>query len=140
MTGVVLALAGLACGDGGPGTGAERALVAVSLDGDWEGTWDIGNGRPYRVVMRGRRLRFAGDDNDVYRVTSRSVPDGGAEGWITMENHYRGVLVTGRGIYKAESGRLLICVTFWSSEPRPALFEITKNTILVTLRPAPPKP
>jgi hypothetical protein len=37
MTGMVLALAGLTCGDGGQGMGAARASVAASLAGRWEG-------------------------------------------------------------------------------------------------------
>jgi hypothetical protein len=36
-TGVVLALAGLACGDGGPGMGAATARAAPALTGEWEG-------------------------------------------------------------------------------------------------------
>jgi|SRR5215469_17184816 len=53
MTGIVLALAGLACGDGGPGMGAATA-PAWSAAGRWVGTcyalkpirvdWDNGRG------------------------------------------------------------------------------------------------
>ncbi len=38
MTAWVLVLAGVTAGDGGTGTGAAGELVAVSLEGRWEGT------------------------------------------------------------------------------------------------------
>jgi hypothetical protein len=41
MAGIVLALAGLTPGDGGPGIGAARAPVEVSFVGKWEGTLQV---------------------------------------------------------------------------------------------------
>jgi hypothetical protein len=49
MTGVVLALAGLACGDGGPSAGAAREAVAVSFEGRWVGTVQVSGGKPVPV-------------------------------------------------------------------------------------------
>ncbi len=57
MTGFMLALAGLTCGDGGPGLGAAATPVAVSLgEGRWEGTWINSSGDSCRVTLWRRRL------------------------------------------------------------------------------------
>ena len=39
MTGIVLALAGLTCGDSGQRAREARESVTAALEGDWEGTW-----------------------------------------------------------------------------------------------------
>ena len=46
MTGFVLALAGLTCGDGGPGAGAAREAVEVSFEGIWVGAVQVNGGNP----------------------------------------------------------------------------------------------
>jgi hypothetical protein len=46
MTGLVLALAGLTCGDAGPAAGAAREAVEVSFEGIWVGAVEIDGGRP----------------------------------------------------------------------------------------------
>ncbi len=57
MTGVVLALAGLACGDGGPGMGAARAAVAVNLSsGRWEGEGRLFDVKLVRTSLVGGAL------------------------------------------------------------------------------------
>jgi hypothetical protein len=60
MTGIVLALAGLACGDGGPGTGAATAAVWATPRPDvrWEYEgWMEGAGR-VRVCLEGGQFSF----------------------------------------------------------------------------------
>jgi hypothetical protein len=138
MLGMVLVLGGVVAGDGGQRREAAAEPVAVSVDGEWEGEWDVGTGKPYQVEMRGRLLRFVGED-DVYHVTGRCGQPGGG-GTVTIKFRYGGADWTGRGIYKLESGRLRICVTFFPHEPRPAVFRVTPKTILITLKPAARKP
>jgi hypothetical protein len=63
MTGVVLALAGLAAGDGGPGMGAATAAIRATLQPDvrWEGeVWMEGMGRVH-VYLEGGRLSLEND-------------------------------------------------------------------------------
>ncbi|HZY89857.1 MAG TPA: hypothetical protein VFE78_33860 [Gemmataceae bacterium] len=59
MTGIVLALAGLTCGDGGPGMVAATATVAPNLDGPWTGTVRFNGSAPYQMefVKGGMRVR-----------------------------------------------------------------------------------
>src|SRR5947209_5234671 len=49
MTGFVLALAGLTCGDGGSGAGAAQEAVAVSFEGRWVGRLEGSGGKPVPV-------------------------------------------------------------------------------------------
>jgi hypothetical protein len=58
MTGIVLALAGLTCGDGGPGMGAATAAVAPNLVGAWKGTVRFNGSEPYPMefVKGGMRV------------------------------------------------------------------------------------
>ncbi len=96
MTGIVLALAGLTCGDSGPGRGAARASVAVNpFAFEWEGElYSPGVPHPWQVRLRDGLLSF--DDPDpVGALVFR--PDGmivcGGKPW---------------GRYALEGGRLVI--------------------------------
>jgi hypothetical protein len=60
MTGVVLALAGLTCGDGGPGMGAARESLARSFAGLWEGAWCF-RSQEGRAELRDGRLHIYED-------------------------------------------------------------------------------
>jgi hypothetical protein len=64
MTGLILALAGLTCGDGGRGVGAATAPVAVNPSAfDWEGElYAPGVPHPWQVRLRDGVLSF--DDPD----------------------------------------------------------------------------
>jgi hypothetical protein len=83
VAGIVLALAGLTCGDGGPGLGAARAACAPVLEGRWVGVargwfpgeqdfWDCGKIEVNQGVLRVKYLWAAGECR--YRVALR---DGG---------------------------------------------------------------
>jgi hypothetical protein len=132
MTGIILALAGLTCGDGGPGMGVARAPVAVNFDGNWQGTLHTprGNIIPIRLgrgtlaLIEGRITRFP----FVVKVTGAST--------------FR---VTGfrphpcEGIYRFQAGEAILC---FGLEPglRPSAFERGPDQLLFVLRPAaPPK-
>jgi hypothetical protein len=136
MTGLVLALAGLTCGDGGPRAGAATARVTAGLDGEWSGTWDNGNGTPpLRVRLRRGVIRFSCDEITI-RVTAQPSPGRHAEGVV------RAVVDDGRGatavwgIFEAEPGRLLICIACRPGAP-PATFKpVPNSTALITLKPA----
>ena len=51
MTGIILALAGLTCGDGGPGCGAAMVTVAPNLSGPWKGTVRFNGSAPYQMEL-----------------------------------------------------------------------------------------
>jgi hypothetical protein len=59
MAGIVLALAGLTCGDGGPGVGAATAPATVSLVGEWTGTERLGEAAPGKVELSAGTLTTA---------------------------------------------------------------------------------
>ncbi len=105
MTGFVLALAGFACGDGGPGAGATREAVEVSFEGIWVGAVEVNGGNPLPAKW----------DNDaaVFWVG----PDFGPAGGGHIANFYRSgsgtILVTSlgtayRGAYAFAGDRLIL--------------------------------
>jgi hypothetical protein len=62
MTGIVLALAGLAAGDGGCDS-APAAAACVDFSGAWEGTWEAhGVVRARLVLNRGKVIIFRDGD------------------------------------------------------------------------------
>jgi hypothetical protein len=132
MTGFVLALAGLAVGNGGPGMGAARAPVAVNFDGNWQGTLHTprGNIIPIRLgrgtltLIEGRITRFP----FVVKVT-------GANTFRVTEFRPHSCL----GIYRLQAGEATLC---FGLEPglQPSAFERGPDQLLFVLRPAaPPK-
>jgi hypothetical protein len=139
MTGIVLALAGLTCGDGGPGTSAATEPVSVNaelllrFEGTWEGTWE----------------GYAGDKRFCFPVTVKGDkislederPGDGSPFAVTLEG--RGAIrlrilgETHPGIYRPDRGRLLICVGV--ANHRPTAFMAAPGSDLFTLRPAIPR-
>ena len=143
MAGIVLALAGLTCGDGGPGLGAAQAPVALpffsgpAFPGRWAGAWE---GTDWRGAKEARTVELAGG---VLRTVSA--------GDIETQSHDVKVAVEGAGalrmtiwsdvyhpaIYRYEGGRLVICVS--EGRGRPVAFRAGRRTVLLTLRPAAPR-
>ncbi len=135
MAGVVLALAGLACGDSGPAEEEAGAAVAVSPGGDWEGTWDMGGPGPLRVQMTRGVISRPGHTN-VVRLKFRRGP-GRDAGTLAAVMEGDAWALLGQGIYRAEPGRLLICIDFLHGAPPPATFRpVPGRTALITLKPA----
>jgi hypothetical protein len=111
--------------------------VAVNAAAEWQGTWDIGDGRPMPVEMSGGTLRFVGEDAlGRVRLTFRGRGD--AQGTVTVTHQSRLLTTTGQGIYRSGPDRLLICLTF-HDEPPPVSFRVTSTTLLVTLKPSGPR-
>jgi hypothetical protein len=134
MTGVVLALAGLTCGDGGPGMGPAREPVKASSDGSWEGSWQNGGNKTLKVVMKDGAfdMILAGLDFDIQHVSGRPSRAGSRKGTVEMMDQARFIF---RGIYKAEPGRLLICVNNHPGGPPPTSFQKSITTRLIILKP-----
>jgi hypothetical protein len=105
MTGIVLALAGLTCGDGGPGMGAARepAKFAVDFGKGFRGRIRLPGEHPcevrindsgylafssyYEVVMPGPKLSADGEGR--FRITGRFATFGG-----TVSVDKEGVVLT----------------------------------------------
>jgi hypothetical protein len=139
MTWIVLALAGLTAGDGGPGVGAATAPVRLQVEGDWVGTWDMGGGDPFRMELwRGalRMWNFQGQEFGDRCVCSIRLGEGG-RGTVTLGPAGQ----PGRtypAIYAVVGGQVLIA---FGARQRPARVAPGPEAILLTLRPvAPPKP
>ncbi len=134
MTGVVLALAGLTCGDGGPGTGAPDARVLANpLAGSWVGTWRSRTGATYRAELREGVVR-AFEANGRVRFAFRVVWEG--DGRLRVTGGGERVWP---GIYRLDGGRLVLCSASGYPAPRPGSF-FAPDTDLFTLRPAPRQP
>jgi hypothetical protein len=143
MAGIVLALAVLTCGDGGPGLGAAKAPVALpffsgcAFSGRWVGMWE---GTGWQGARDVRTVELA--DGVLRTVTADGVGI-----------RYDGVKVTVEGagalrmtiwsdvyhpaIYRYDCGRLVICVS--EGGKRPEAFQAGRRTVLLTLRPAAPR-
>jgi hypothetical protein len=133
MAGVVLALAGLTCGDGGPGTGAAAAPAVVNpLCGEWAGTWRSRSGKVYAAELRGGVARAFDPDGSV-RFALRVVWEGDGLLRVTDGQSY-----DWPGIYRLEGGCLVICSAAGHSEPRPKSFS-APHTDLFTLLPSGPR-
>jgi hypothetical protein len=137
MTGIVLALAGLTCGDGGPGMGAAREPVTASSDGSWEGPWKNGENTTLRVEMKDGSFDMILAGFDIWKVSGRPSPAGRGRGTVEMVDRAR---LTFRGIYKAEPGILLICVNNHPDGTPPTSFQDAITTRIIILRPAARKP
>ena len=70
MTGFVLALAGLTCGDGGPGAGAAREAVEVSGGNPLPAKWDNDAGAFWVGAEGGSIANFARSGPGAILVTS----------------------------------------------------------------------
>jgi hypothetical protein len=132
MTAFVLALAGLAAGDAGPGPGAARAPVGPDFAGPWEGTYS-GEGVAYTVEVRARELWVSAGGRPVGSAPFALVAEG--EGLARMELYG----VRYHGIYQLGAGRVLICVAADRGGPRPRHFKAGPGSILIALRPVAPR-
>ncbi len=134
MTGVVLALAGLACGDGGPGAGAAWAPAAVNpFACELEGTWQSRYGDLGKVRLAGGVL-----ETDLYGAWMKCGCVLSDEGSGRVGVRWRSA-DTYPGIYKREGDRLVICVPVKLDGGRPASFRAGPQVDLFTLRPAAPR-
>jgi hypothetical protein len=131
MTGIVLALAGLVAGDGGPGTGAATAPAEVGFNAEWTGTWEnLWWSDPCRADLRDGVLRVF-DSVEGVQLTGRIRIDG--RGTVrALDPWGRSIL----GIYKIEGRRLIICIGVIVDLPRPTRFRAESDTHLLTLHPA----
>jgi hypothetical protein len=101
MTGMVLAMAGLTCGDGGPGIGAARAAVWATPRPDvrWEHEGQMeGIGR-VRVCLEGGRLSASSGTGSVGPAPVVFLPDGAFiwAGWWRFTYSLSGDRLTIRG-------------------------------------------
>jgi hypothetical protein len=131
MTGIVLALAGLTCGDGGPTSGAATATVvtetAVFLRGEWEGIRSFDGNRLGRFRLRDGKVTGPSP----YLVIR---PDG--PGQVRIETFP--ISRTAAGIWKRDGREVIICAAF-SPAPRPRSYSPGGENFLIVLRPAAPR-
>jgi hypothetical protein len=138
MAGIVLALAALTCGNGGPGMGAAREATAIVFPaGEWEGTWE--------------HQQYQGPEVSTFQVRITGgecllMPEGRSFGGHCsfVADGPRRVLVkfadsTCRGIWKWERGRVVVCIAAKAGSDRPKSFHLGHNAELITLRPAAPR-
>jgi hypothetical protein len=133
MTALVLALAGLAAGDGGPGTGAATAPLTdpqrLVSSRDWEGTVQLGRATISLRLRRGEVTTFFPRWQSTAPFALILLPGGLAAGhWGGDRFH---------GTYKVQGGRLFVCVAP-VGEPCPTTCT-ARDGILFTLKPAVPR-
>jgi hypothetical protein len=141
MTGVVLALAGLTCGDGGPGMDAAAVTEPLprtfQFRGEWEGILmnsDVTYPDPVEARWDGRTLHLTRAGKDRSSIPLRIVVEG--EGLVRLIQTPRHQLP---GLARLERGRVVI--GFHRAMRRPQSFDPADSTTLLILRPAaPPKP
>jgi hypothetical protein len=129
----VLALAGLACGDGGPGAAPAAPTVVNPLTGEWAGTWRSRSGKVYAAELRGGVARAFDPDGSI-RFAIRVVRQG--DGRLLL-HAWDGL--GWPGIYRLGGGRLVICAAGAFEAPRPRSF-FAPDTEVFVLRAAPRKP
>jgi len=131
MTGVVLALAGLTCGDGGMRAGAAAPLterVRLDFSREWEGTFQFARGfsEPVRL-SKGQLTMFPLGLESTQPFALTLSPGGPARGsWGEKQLH---------GTYRLEGGRLLFCVVP-ADDPLPIACTFRDGLFLFTLKPA----
>ena len=130
MTGFVLALAGLTCGDGGPGLGAATASVESAFTQTWVGLGECYCSGAVVVDFKRGYYRFLPDGKPVqFRVTAVRGQDIRVR-WSGEER---------LGIFKFDRGTLHLVV---SQKPntRPRGFDWAPDEWFFLLYPAPRKP
>ena len=130
MTGVVMALAGLACGDRGPGVSAARAPVEIGFGQRWEGLsrWDGGvDMPPLEVDFKRGYYRFLPDGGR--RVPFRVTAIRGQDIRVRWSGQER------LGIFEFEGGTLHLVV---GERPgaRPRSFDQLRGVVVFHLVPA----
>jgi hypothetical protein len=132
MTPVLLALASLTPGDGGPGGETPRAPVVARFPGAWEGTTEGPTFGALPADLRGDMLRIFGRPGVVtvfYRVriaNERALTLVGGDGRAWP------------GLYRLEGARLLICTAAFPNVPPPDGIRADHLYELVTLHSAKP--
>jgi hypothetical protein len=132
MAGIVLALAGLTCADGGPGAGSALEPVARDVAGPWVGRFHeaAGPGGPARLnggplVLRGpgKAVLFGGE----FAYVFDGVP---VKTSLPNPCHV---------LYRFEAGQLALCLNPRTGEQPNAFREDMFNTFLLTVKPAAPR-
>jgi hypothetical protein len=141
MTGVVLALAGLAAGDGGPGIGAAAWAPATEplprtfqFRGEWEGVlMNTGDTDPDPVEVRwdGRTLHMKRGGQERSSIPLRIVVEG--EGLVRLIQTQRHQLPA---LARRERGSVVI--GFHRATRRPQSFDPSDSATLLILKPAAP--
>ena len=130
MAGIVLALAGLTAGDGGPGTGAARAPVAASFGGWWEGSFHTADWCNIPTRFEGRVWVSAEGKCTLSRCEIEVNPGGAFTARMMFRPRPCLCRFRGAGItlcFDERPGRL------------PGAFRAGPHTILLTLSPAAPR-
>jgi hypothetical protein len=139
MTGIVLALTGLASGDCEPGMRAAREPVRLRLDTScWVGTWQHHERYGHRTTTHRVELRWG-------REWTQSVVGEDYHGWFVIGTTAEGSVLFScrkevvRGIYQLKGGTVIVA-TGHAGEGPPKSLRLTRHTSILTLHPAPPKP
>jgi hypothetical protein len=105
MAGIVLALAGLTCGDGGPGLGAAREPVGVKIGDGFRGFVRFGTaGRLCPAEMHGRTLHVRWP-RETRRLTDCTFQPNGSRGFWLRWNDY-----VYRGTIEEKGGHLILTI------------------------------
>jgi hypothetical protein len=135
MSGAVLVLALLACGDAEPGRAAARQRVAFDLrGGEWEGAARLGLSEVCEARYSGGRLTLWWPKERMGCTSPFELTPAG-RGRARLS-------ISGRpvpAILRYDGRQLLVCYGDGKHGP-PRSFDPHPNTVLLTLRPAPPKP
>jgi hypothetical protein len=137
MTGIVLALAGIAAGGAGPGGGVAREPVTVGMCGAWEGRWEAEWDDPCvsgHAELRDGLLRI--EDRASGRSVSYRIRLQGPDKLAVTVAGGPGHLGYGLGIYKKAGGCLLICIGGPDPISFPTSITSGPRSLVVTLHPA----
>jgi hypothetical protein len=134
MGAVVLALAGLVCGDGGPGPAAAREPAALDLGAvEWEGTARLGLSEVCEARYAGGRLTLSWPaERKWVHSPFELTPAGGGRARLSISGRPFPALL------HFDGRRLLVCYGDGKHGP-PRSFEPDAGTVLLTLRPAGPR-
>jgi hypothetical protein len=136
MAGIVLALAGLTCGDGGQRGGAATAPAEETMrfDGWWRGTvagkyWAGPRPRDVELGDGGMVISQGGELWNVCRATL--VKAGPGKATLTLDGDLRYDC-----IYKLQGKDVVLALPSRAGAPRPTAFVVDEDTGLMTIRPA----
>jgi hypothetical protein len=133
MRGIVVALAGLTCGEGGPGMGAARAPVEEPLpanfrfDGAWYGQWQMG-GHVRSVVLLWSSL-FDAKDRLGRSFGTRCAIEPTGTGAVRVRYDNQVLLGIAR---RGDGGQVIVCFALRPGT-RPVSFRPDEHIILLTL-------